>query len=143
MSRIALTLFAVVSVLSASVFAQDGGWATPKAPADFKGVMKLDVRDSKPDWGPFTPKAAPKGAPNVLVILYDDTGLAAWSPYGGRINMPTLDRLAKKGLTYTQWHTCALCSPTRSTFLTGRNHHLNGCSCITEAAQGYPGWSGR
>src|SRR5262245_19204581 len=83
--------------------------ATPRAPADFKGEIKLDIRNSKPDWTPFTPKAAPKGAPNVLVILYDDTGLAAWSPYGGRINMPTLDKLAKNGLTYTQWHTTALC----------------------------------
>src|SRR5262245_31818706 len=80
----------------------------PKPPPDFKGDIKLDIRDSKPDWTPFTPKAAPKGAPNVLFILYDDTGLAAWSPYGGRINMPTLDRLAKNGLTYTQWHTTAL-----------------------------------
>ncbi len=129
----------------AQVLAQDKKAAevTPKPPPDFKGTIKLDVRDSKPDWGPFTPKSAPKGAPNVLVILYDDTGLAAWSPYGGRINMPTLDRLAKNGLTYTQWHTTALCSPTRSTFLTGRNHHLNGCSCITEGAQGFPGWSAR
>lgn len=129
----------------AMVFAQDKKPAdvTPKPPPDFKGVIKLDVRDSKPDWAPFTPKAAPKGAPNVLFILYDDTGLAAWSPYGGRINMPTLDRLAKNGLTYTQWHTTALCSPTRSTILSGRNHHLNGCSSITETAQGFPGWSGR
>jgi arylsulfatase len=109
----------------------------------FKGVIKLDVRDSKPDWGPYTLARAPEGAPNVLIILYDDTGMAAWSPYGGGINMPTLDRLAKNGLTYTQWHTTALCSPTRSTFLTGRNHHRNACSCITEGAQGYPGWSGR
>src|SRR5262245_11773748 len=101
----------------AEAFAQDKKSAdvTPKPPPDFKGTIKLDVRDSKPDWTPFTPKVAPKGAPNVLVILYDDTGLAAWSPYGGRINMPTLDRLAKNGLTYTQWHTTALCSPTRST----------------------------
>src|SRR6516162_8720095 len=99
--------------------AQDNRQQENKAtqPADFKGVIKLDVRDSKPDWAPFVPKTAPKGAPNVLVVLYDDTGLAAWSPYGGRINMPTLDRLAKNGLTYTQWHTTALCSPTRSTFL--------------------------
>jgi arylsulfatase len=117
--------------------------AQPKPPSDFKGKIALDVRDSVPDWGPFTPKRAPEGAPNVLIVLYDDTGLAAWSPYGGRINMPTMDRLAKNGLTYTQWHTTALCSPTRSAFLTGRNHHLNGLSCITEAAQGYPGWSGR
>jgi arylsulfatase len=109
----------------------------------FKGVIKLDVRDSKPDWAPYTLPRAPQGAPNILIVLYDDTGLAAWSPYGGAIEMPTLQKLADRGLTYTQWHTTALCSPTRSTFLTGRNHHLNGCSCITEAAQGYPGWSGR
>jgi len=101
------------------------------------------VRDSKADWGPFTPKSAPKGAPNILFVLYDDTGLAAWSPYGGRVNMPTLDRLAREGLTYTQWHTAALCSPTRSTLLTGRNHTLNGMAAITEASNGFPGWAGR
>jgi arylsulfatase len=109
----------------------------------FKGVIKLDMRDSTPDWGPFTPARAPEGSPNILVILYDDTGLAAWSPFGGGINMPTLQKLADRGLMYSQWHTTALCSPTRSTFLTGRNHHLNGNSSITEAAQGFPGWSGR
>ena len=109
----------------------------------FKGVIKLDVRDSKPDWEPFTLRKAPEGAPNVLIVLYDDTGLSAWSPFGGGINMPTLQKLADRGLMYSQWHTTALCSPTRSTFLTGRNHHVNGCSCITEGAQGFPGWSGR
>jgi len=110
---------------------------------DFKGVIKLDVRDSTPDWKPFLPKKAPDGAPNVLFILYDDTGLAAWSPFGGRVNMPTLQALADQGLRYTQWHTTALCSPTRSTILTGRNHHLNGMAAITEAANGFPGASGR
>ena len=109
----------------------------------FKGKMELDIRDSEPDWGPYTPKSAPEGSPNILFILYDDTGLAAWSPYGGRINMPTLDKLAENGLTYTQWHTTALCSPTRSTILTGRNHHLNGMAAITEAATGFPGANGR
>jgi len=109
----------------------------------FKGVIKLDVRDSVPDWGPYTPKKAPKGAPNILFVLYDDTGLAAWSSYGGRINMPTLDKLASRGLMYSQWHTCALCSPTRSCILTGRNHHLNGMAAITEAANGFPGQHGR
>ena len=109
----------------------------------FKGVIKLDIRDSKPDWEPFSLAQAPKGTPNILIILYDDTGLAAWSPFGGGINMPTLQKLADRGLMYSQWHTTALCSPTRSTFLTGRNHHLNACSCITEGAQGFPGWSGR
>jgi len=111
--------------------------------APFKGVIKLDVRDSTPDWTPYTLKKAPEGAPNVLIVLYDDTGLAAWSPFGGGITMPTLQKLADRGLMYSQWHTTALCSPTRSTFLTGRNHHVNACSCITEGAQGFPGWSGR
>ena len=105
----------------------------------FKGVIKLDVRDSKPDWEPYIPIKAPKGAPNVLFVLYDDTGLGAWSPFGGRINMPTLQKLADNGLMYSQWHTTALCSPTRSTCLTGRNHHLNGMACITEGANGFPG----
>ena len=110
---------------------------------DFKGVIKLDVRDSTPDWGPFTPPVAPKGSPNILFVLYDDTGLAAWSPFGGRINMPTLQKLADNGLMYSQWHTTALCSPTRSTLLTGRNHHLTGNACITEGANGFPGAHGR
>ncbi|MEM8957861.1 MAG: arylsulfatase [Pseudomonadota bacterium] len=109
----------------------------------FDGKIELDVRDSEPDWTPFTPKRPPDGAPNILFVLYDDTGLGAWSPYGGRINMSTLDRLAAEGLTYTQWHTTALCSPTRSTLLTGRNHHLNGMASITETADGFPGANGR
>jgi arylsulfatase len=109
----------------------------------FKGVIKLDVRDSKADWKPFELKRAPDGAPNVLFVLYDDTGLAAWSPFGGAINMPTMQRLADNGLRYSQWHTTALCSPSRSTMLTGRNHHVNRCACITEASNGFPGWAGR
>jgi arylsulfatase A-like enzyme len=109
----------------------------------FNGVIKLDVRDSTADWGPYELTRAPEGSPNILIVLYDDTGLAAWSPYGGAINMPTLDRLAQDGLTYTQWHTTALCSPTRSTFLTGRNHHVNRCAAITEGSNGFPGASGR
>ena len=109
----------------------------------FNGVIKLDVRDSKPDWTPYALPTAPKGAPNVLIVLYDDTGLAAWSPFGGRINMPTLQKLADNGLRYSQWHTTALCSPTRSTFLTGRNHHVNRCASITEATDGFPGAAGR
>lgn len=112
------------------------------APKQFKGTIKLDVRDSKADWSAFLDTRAPQGAPNVLVILYDDTGCAAWSPYGGRIKMPTMDKLAKNGLTYTQWHTTAVCSPTRSCFLTGRNHHQNGFGTISEAATGFPGYNG-
>jgi len=109
----------------------------------FKGVIDLDIRDSKPDWDAFLAEKAPEGAPNVLVVLYDDTGLAAWSPFGGRIQMPTLQRLADNGLTYSQWHTTALCSPTRSVFLTGRNHHQNGFATISEGAMGFPGYNCR
>ena len=109
----------------------------------FNGVMKLDVRDSVPDWSPYVLNKAPEGSPNVLFVLYDDTGLAAWSPFGGGINMPTLQKLADNGLMYSQWHTTALCSPTRSTCLTGRNHHVNGCACVTEGSNGYPGHMAR
>ena len=106
----------------------------------FKGVINLDIRDSVPDWDAFVARKAPEGAPNVLVVLYDHTGCAAWSPYGGRIEMPTMDRLASAGPTYSQWHATALCSPTRSTFLTGRNHHLNGFASISETSSGFPGY---
>lgn len=109
----------------------------------FDGKIELDVRDSKPDWKPFELKHAPEGAPNVLVVLFDDTGMASWSPYGGRINMPTLQRLADNGLTYSQWHTTALCSPTRSCLLTGRNHHVNRFASITEGSDGFPGAAAR
>ena len=108
----------------------------------FNGVINLDVRDSVADWSPYLAEEAPEGSPNVLIVLYDDTGLAAWSPYGGRIQMPTMQRLADDGLTYSQWHTTALCSPTRSCFLTGRNHHQNGFAQIAEGAQGFPGHTG-
>jgi hypothetical protein len=108
----------------------------------FKGVINLDIRKSKPDWDGFLAKKAPEGAPNVLVILYDDTGCACWSSYGGRVAMPTLDRLAKSGLIYSQWHTTSVCSPTRSCFLTGRNHHQNGFGTIAESACGFPGYNG-
>src|ERR1700752_2849852 len=110
-------------------------------PKEFKGTINLDIRDSKPDWDAFLADKAPKGSPNVLVVLYDETGLAAWSPFGGRIEMPTLQRLADNGLIYSQWHTTALCSPTRSTFLTGRNHHQNGFASISESSTGFPGYS--
>ncbi|HTX89261.1 MAG TPA: arylsulfatase [Bacteroidales bacterium] len=108
----------------------------------FNGVIKLDIRDSKEDWAPYTPKKPPKNAPNILLILFDDTGIATWSTFGGRVDMPTLQMLANQGLIYSQFHTCALSSPTRSTLLTGRNHHLNGMASITEGSTGFPGSNG-
>src|SRR6187397_2326751 len=118
------------------------GWSWPMVmPSSSKGTVNLDIRDSTPDWTPFVAPTAPEGSPNVLVVMFDDTGLAAWSPFGGRIEMPTLQRLADNGLMYSQWHTTALCSPTRSCFLTGRNHHQNGFASISESSTGFPGYS--
>jgi Sulfatase len=88
--------------------------------SDCGGKLSVDVRDSVPDWGPFEPPRAPDGAPNVLYIVLDDVGFSAMSCYGGPIDTPSIDRIAAAGLRYTQWHTTALCSPTRSCLLTGR-----------------------
>ena len=85
---------------------------------------------------------APAGAPNVLFIVWDDTGFGALSPFGGPIEVPTMDRLAKGGLRYSQFHTTALCSPTRASLLTGRNHTTVGMACICEATTGFPGSNG-
>src|SRR3954467_970613 len=108
----------------------------------FKGVVNVDVRDSVPDWDPFQPPTAPEGAPNVVYIVLDDVGFGAIGCYGGPIETPNIDRIAGEGLRYTQWHTTALCSPTRSCLLTGRNHTRNSMACITEAAIGFPNASG-
>ncbi len=111
-------------------------------PETFKGHIEVDIRDSSPDWAPFEPPKAPAGAPSVVYIVLDDVGFAAMSCYGGPIETPNIDRIAADGLRYTQFHTTALCSPTRSCLLTGRNHTRNSMACITEAAIGFPNGSG-
>jgi arylsulfatase len=108
----------------------------------FRGTINVDIRDSEPDWAPFEPPKAPPGAPNVLYIVLDDVGFSAMSCYGGPIDTPNIDRIAQRGVRYTQFHTTALCSPTRSCLLTGRNHTRNSMACITEAAIGFPNASG-
>ncbi|MEN6370539.1 MAG: arylsulfatase [Armatimonadota bacterium] len=105
----------------------------------FNGIINLDIRDSKPDWAPFEPPKAKDGAPNVLYVVWDDTGIAAWDIFGGMIEMPNMKRISDMGLRYTNWHTTALCSPTRSCLLTGRNAQMNGMACIVEGATGFPG----
>jgi arylsulfatase A-like enzyme len=108
----------------------------------FAGSINVDIRDSEPDWSPFEPARAPDGAPNVVYIVLDDVGFSAMGCYGGPIETPNIDRIAGAGARYTQWHTTALCSPTRSCLLTGRNHTRNSMACITEAAIGFPNASG-
>ena len=108
----------------------------------FKGVINIDDRDSTPDWEPYLQPVAPTGAPNVLYIVLDDVGFSAMEPWGGLIETPNINKLAAGGLTYTNWHTTALCSPTRSSLLTGRNHTTNGMACIAEATSGFPNSNG-
>ncbi|MGW6422485.1 arylsulfatase [Nocardia sp. NPDC055053] len=108
----------------------------------FRGVVNLDIRDSVPDWGPYQQPQAAAGSPNIVYIVLDDVGFGAMSCYGGPIETPNIDRIAAKGLRYSQWHTTALCSPTRSCLLTGRNHTTNGMACISECAVGFPGANG-
>lgn len=108
----------------------------------FAGIVSVDIRESQPDWAPFEPPKAPDGAPNVVYIVLDDVGFSAMSSYGGPIETPNVDRVAADGVRYTQWHTTALCSPSRSCLLTGRNHTRNSMACITEAAIGFPNASG-
>ncbi len=108
----------------------------------FKGVINVDIRDSVPDWTPFEAPKAPDGAASVIYIVLDDVGFSALSCYGGPIETPNIDRIMNQGVRYTQFHTTALCSPTRSCLLTGRNHTRNSMACITEAASGFPASSG-
>jgi arylsulfatase len=110
--------------------------------APFKGVINVDIRDSVPDWSPFQAPEAPEGAANVVFIVLDDVGFSALGSYGGPIETPNIDRIVAEGARYTQFHTTALCSPTRSCLLTGRNHTRNSMACITECAVGFPNASG-
>src|SRR5580698_6073379 len=86
-------------------------------------ITELDARNAKAP--PRFEVKAPKGAPNVVVVLLDDIGFGQPSAFGGPCKMPTLDKLAATGLRYNDFHTTALCSPTRTALLTGRNHHVN------------------
>ena len=106
----------------------------------FPGVIGRTADESSPAWP--APVRAPKSAPNVLFIVLDDTGFGQLGCYGSPIATPNLDRLAERGLRYNNMHTTALCSPSRSCVITGRNHHSNAMACITEAATGYPGYNG-
>jgi arylsulfatase A-like enzyme len=114
------------------------GKQIPPPDPKFGGVIKDTAPDSKPYWPPTV--VPPKGAPNVLLIMTDDQGYGVYSTFGGLIPTPAMDRIAKAGLRYTQFHSTALCSPTRAALITGRNHHSSGFGVISEQATGYPGY---
>src|SRR5581483_5710205 len=111
----------------------------PSPPPPFGGVINLEAKDSKPWWPPKV--VPPKGAPNVLLIMTDDAGYGVASTFGGVIPTPALDRVGKMGLRYTQFHSTALCSPTRAALITGRNHHSVGFGIISEQSTGFPGYN--
>lgn len=142
--RAVARLIAVIFALGFSItgWAQDGLDRTvlPVPEPKYPPITELDARNAKAP--PRFEVKAPKGAPNVVVVLLDDIGFGQSSAFGGPIKMATLDKLAADGLRYNDFHTTALCSPTRTALLTGRNHHVNNAGAIMELATGFPGNTG-
>jgi arylsulfatase len=114
------------------------GKQIPPVPPAFGGVIRDEASQSKPWWAPRI--VPPKGAPNVLLIMTDDQGFGAPGTFGGVIPTPTMDRLARSGLRYTNFHSTSLCSPTRAAIITGRNHHSVGFGVVGELATGFRGY---
>src|ERR1039457_5959854 len=110
----------------------------PPPPQKFEGQINLNAVQSKSAWPARV--VPPKSAPNILLIMTDDVGFGAPSTFGGVIPTPALDRIAQAGLRYTNFHSTALCSPTRAALITGRNHHSVGFGVVSEAASGFPGY---
>lgn len=132
----------VVCVTMQALFAQEKGTPTvlPRPDFHFPGYMGRTYLESDPAQFP-QPVSAPKGAPNVVLILLDDAGFGQFSTFGGGVPSPTMDKLASEGLRYNRFHTTALCSPTRAALITGRNHHSASFAGITEFATGYDGYT--
>jgi len=114
------------------------GKQLPPPSQKFEGKIGRTAADSKPYWPARV--VPPKGAPNILLIMTDDAGYGVASTFGGVIPTPALDRIAKAGLRYTNFHSTALCSPTRAALITGRNHHSVGFGVVAEQATGFPGY---
>jgi arylsulfatase A-like enzyme len=108
---------------------------------EYRGTIGRTVAESTPWWP--EPRRAPAGAPNVVVIVLDDVGFSDLGCFGSEIETPNIDRLAADGLRYTNFHTTALCSPTRAALLTGRNHHAVGMAVVSNWDTGFPGCRGR
>ena len=133
--RVGAGFLAILLASAAPVAAQT---TLPRAPEPFARKIGQTYADSVAAFP--KPVTAPAGAPNVLLILTDDVGFGAASTFGGPIPTPNLDRLAARGLVYNRFHTTAMCSPTRASLLTGRNHHAVGNAVVSDIATGYPGY---
>lgn len=134
----AILLLALIAPVGLGAMAD--GAQLPRPDAPFSGVVGKTTADSKPAYAPAL--KAPAGAPNILIVMTDDTGFAASSTFGGPVPTPSLDRLANEGLLYNRFHTTAMCTPTRASLLTGRNHHAVGSGVVTDTGSGYPGYTG-
>jgi arylsulfatase len=124
---------------SPTATASIAGTQLPAPPPQFKGKIERSAAQSTPSWAPRV--VPPKGAPNVLLIMTDDTGFGVTSTFGGVVPTPTMDRVAANGLRYTNFNSTALCSPTRAALITGRNHHSVGFGVVAEQATGFPGYN--
>ncbi len=133
-----LTLWAAITAQAADTLDRT---VLPLAEPKLAPITELDARNVKPP--PRFEVKAPAGAPNVLIVLIDDMGFGQSSAFGGPIQMPTLERVSRGGLKYNQFHTTALCSPTRAALLSGRNHHMGNMGSITETATAFPGQTGQ
>lgn len=149
MKRKTITVVGSIALflLSSMLFATSGLAASaqdnlPQPDPKFHGKIGKTYHDSTADKAMFASPAAPKGAPNILLILIDDAGFGATSTFGGPCNTPVLDKLAAEGLRFNTFHTTALCSPTRAALLTGHNHHSVATGTITELGTGFPGYTG-
>ena len=133
----AVAALALVASPGAAQPAAPGNIAPVNAP-DFKGRISTYARDSQPDWP--APVRAPKGAPNVLIWVLDDVGFGQIGAFGGLVETPNIDRVASRGLLYTNFHATSLCSPSRAALLTGRNHHAVHIGSHAAAPSGFPGY---
>ena len=135
-----IVLASVTGIQAQSATASPGTPSVlPRPDFHFPGNVGRTYQDSDPPQFP-QPVQAPKGAPNIVLILIDDAGFGQFSTFGGGVPSPTMDKLAAEGLRYNRFHTTALCSPTRAALITGRNHHSTSFGSISEAATGYDGY---
>jgi arylsulfatase A-like enzyme len=148
-----VTVFSILSFVTVTGMAQQvtgtpgspsatttiNGKQLPPPPPKFEGKIERNAAQSTPYWAPRV--VPPKGAPNILLIMTDDSGFGVPSTFGGVIPTPTLDRIAAMGLRYTNFNSTALCSPTRAAIITGRNHHSVGFGVIAEQSTGFPGYN--
>jgi arylsulfatase len=133
---VSLIIFLIMAVFSSTASGQE---VLPRPERPLKAEVGRTFTDSKQ--GKIEQIKAPKGAPNIVIVLLDDVGYGAAGTYGGPVATPALDSLAKQGLRYNAFHTTALCSPTRAALLTGRNHHSVGTGQVTEGATGFDGYT--